>query len=161
MVRTFGDFELDDTSRKLSQRGKPVRLTGQALDLLCLLVEGSGELITREEIKRELWPDSNVELEHSLDVLINRLRSVLGDSGKIPRYIETVPRKGYRFLGSVSCERNRKNGAVRLKWARRLGLYAAIAILAAVAALMIVHTRYEKFVPRQHRSSMSPAPSAR
>jgi DNA-binding winged helix-turn-helix (wHTH) protein len=160
MVRTFGDFELDDSLRKLSRGGQRVKLTGQALDLLCLLVERSGELITREEIKRELWPDSNVEFEHSLDVLVNRLRSVLGDSGKTPRYIETVPRKGYRFLEPVTCEHDRTNGTARQKWTRRLGTYAAIAILAAIAALMIVRTRYEKFVPR-HRSSMSPTANAR
>ena len=81
MIRAFGDFELDDTLRKLGRKGRRLRLSGQALDLLSLLVERSGELITREEIKGRLWPDSNVELEHSVDVLINRLRSVLGDSG--------------------------------------------------------------------------------
>jgi len=160
MLRRFSDFELDGTLRKLSRGGQRVKLTGQALDLLCLLVERSGELITREEIKRELWPDSVVELEHSLDVLINRLRSVLGDNGKTTRYIETVPRKGYRFLGPVTCERNRTYGTARQKWTRRLGTYAAIAILAAIAALMIVRARYEKFVPR-NRSSMSPAGTAR
>ena len=98
MVKTFGEFELDDRLRKLSRGGQTVRLTGQALDLLCLLIERPGELITREEIQRRLWPDSNVEFEHSLDVLLSRLRAVLGDSGKSPRYIETVPKKGYRFL---------------------------------------------------------------
>ena len=160
MLRTFGDFVLDDSSRKLSRGGQAVKLTGQALDLLCLLVERPGELITREEMKRELWPESVVELEHSLDVLINRLRSVLGDSGKTPRYIETVPRKGYRFLGPVICEPNRTKGSARQKWTWRVGTYAAIAILAAIVALLIVRTRYEKFVPG-HRSSMSPAQSVR
>ncbi len=160
MIRTFGDFELNDSLRKLSRRGQTVKLTGQALDLLYLLVERPGELITREQIQRELWPNSTIELEHNLDVLINRLRSVLGDSGKTPRYIETVPRKGYRLLGPVTCERNRTNGSARQKWSRRLATYAAIAILAAIAALMIVRTRYEKLVPR-HRSSMSPTTSAR
>jgi DNA-binding winged helix-turn-helix (wHTH) protein len=137
-----------------------VRLTGQALDLLCFFVERPGELITREEIKGQLWPGSDVELEHNVDVLINRLRAVLGDSGKNPCYIETVPRKGYRFLGPVSSEHHRKNGTARLKWIRRLGTYAVIAILAAIAALLFVRTHYEKFVPRHH-SSISPAASAR
>src|SRR5437763_10837049 len=147
MIRAFGDFELDDTLRKLGRKGRRLRLSGQALDLLSLLVERSGELITREEIKGRLWPDSNVELEHSVDVLINRLRSVLGDSGKSPRYIETVPRKGYRFLGPVTCEPTRTKGTARQKWTWRVGTYAAIAILAAIVALLIVRTRYEKFVP--------------
>ena len=121
MIRSFGDFELDDSLRKLSREGRRVRLTGQALDLLCFLVQRSGELITREDIKRQLWPGSRVEVEHSIDVLINRLRSALGDSGKSPRYIETIPRKGYRFLGPVNSETGRKNGTALHKWARRLG----------------------------------------
>src|SRR5262249_6576246 len=160
MIRTFGDFELEDSSRKLSRGGRRVRLTGQALDLLCFFVERSGELITREDIKRQLWPGSGVELEHSVDVLINRLRAVLGDSGKNPRYIETVPRKGYRFLGPVSSEPHRKNGTALLKWVWRLGTYAVIAFLATIAALLIVRTHYDKFVPRHH-SSISPAASTR
>jgi len=160
MIRTFGDFELDDSLRKLSRGGRRVRLTGQTLDLLCFLVERAGELITREEIKSQLWPDSSVELEHSVDVLINRLRAVLGDSGKSPRYIETVPRKGYRFLGAVSFEHHRKNGTALRKSMRRLATYAVIAVLAAIAALLIVRRHYEKFVPRHH-SSISPAASAR
>jgi DNA-binding winged helix-turn-helix (wHTH) protein len=160
MIRTFGDFELDDSLRKLSRGGQTVRLTGQALDLLCFLVERSGELITREEIKRQLWPDTNVELEHSIDVLINRLRSALGDSGKSPRYIETVPRKGYRFLGPVGFEHHGKDGTAIRKRIRLLGTYAAIAVLAAITALLIVHARYDKFVPRHH-SPISPAASAR
>jgi len=159
MTRTFGDFELDETLRKLSRGGRRVRLTGQALDLLCFLVERPGELITREEIKRQLWPDSNVGLEHSIDVLINRLRSALGDSGKSPRYIETVPRKGYRFL-PVSAQKDRKNGAALRNWILRLGTYAVIAVLAAIAALLFVHAHYDKFVPRHH-STISSAASAR
>jgi len=160
MIRTFGDFELDDSLRKLSRAGRRVGLTGQTLDLLCFLVERAGELITREEIKGQLWPDSSVELEHNVDVLINRLRAVLGDSGKRPRYIETVHRRGYRFLGPVCSEHHPKNGAGLRKWIRQLATYIVIAVLAAIAALLIVHRHYEKLVPR-HTSSISPAASAR
>src|SRR5262249_31792802 len=157
---TFDDFELDDSLRKLSRGGRRVKLTGQTLDLLCFLVERAGELITREEIKSQLWPDSSVELEHSVDVLINRLGAVLGDSGKSPRYIETVPKKGYRFLKAISFEHHRKNGTALRKWIPRLATYAVITVLAAIAALLIMHKHYKKFVP-QHHSSISPAASAR
>ena len=146
MIRIFGEFELDDSSRKLRRRGQTVKLTGQALDLLSLLVARPGQLIARDEIKRQLWPDSKLELEHSLDVLINRLRSVLGDSGANPRYIETVPRKGYRFLGPVKCEPDRTRRTSKPVM-RRLAQYAAIALLAAVTTLLIVHSQYDKFVP--------------
>ena len=101
-MKTFGDFEFDDRRRRLRAGGHPVRLSGQALDLLCLLLERPGELITREEIERRLWPDRTVDFHHSLDVVVSRLRTVLGDKGASPRYIETVPRKGYRFIEPVT-----------------------------------------------------------
>ena len=74
-------------------------LHGQCLDLLVLMLDRPGQLITREEIRRILWPDSNVDFEHSLDVLVSRLRTALGDTSKTARYIQTVPRKGYRGEG--------------------------------------------------------------
>ena len=102
MLKTFGDFEFDIRRRALRARGQPVKLSGQAVDLLCLLLERPGELITREEIERSLWPDRTVGFHHSLDVVVSRLRTVLGDKGARPRYIETVPRKGYRFIEPVT-----------------------------------------------------------
>ncbi|HET8824813.1 MAG TPA: transcriptional regulator [Terriglobales bacterium] len=159
MRRIFGKFELDDSSRKLSRAGQTVKLTGQALDLLTLLVKRPGQLIARDEIKRQLWPDSKLELEHSLDVLINRLRSILGDSGACPRYIETVPRRGYRFLGPVRCEPDRMTKTAKPIVMRRLARYAAIALLAAAATLLIVHSRYDRFVPS--RRAPTPATQTR
>lgn len=160
MIRIFGEFELDDSSRKLRRRGQTVKLTGQALDLLSLLVGRPGQLIARDEIKRQLWPDSKLELEHSLDVLMNRLRSILGDSGTSPRYIETVPRKGYRFLGPVKCEPHRTQTSSKPMVMRRLASYAAIALLAAVAMLLVVHSQYDKFVPSR-RMPIRPATQTR
>jgi DNA-binding winged helix-turn-helix (wHTH) protein len=146
MLKKFGEFELDGTSRRLTQGGEPVRLTGQALDLLCLFVERPGELLSREEIKHRLWPDSSADLEHSLDVLLNRLRAILGDSGRVPRFIETVPRKGYRLLADVRCEQPAANKRIG-NLARILWTYAVIALLAAMIAVLIARTRYQRFVP--------------
>jgi len=160
MIRIFGKFELDDDSRKLRRGGQTVKLTGQALDLLTLLAGRPGQLIARDEIKRQLWPDSKLELEHSLDVLMNRLRSILGDSGANPRYIETVPRKGYRFLGPVRCEPDRAHSTSKLTLMRKLARYAAIALLAAVATLLIVHSQYDKFAPSR-RAPIRPAMQTR
>lgn len=159
MLKKFGEFELDESLRTLSRQGQPVRLTGQALDLLCLLVRRQGELVPREEIERYLWPDSNVDFEHGLDVLLNRLRAVLGDSGKNPRYIETVPKRGYRFLAHVSCGPSPSYRRLTDSSARRLWTYAAIAILAALISVLIARTRYEKFIPREH-APVSTSPSA-
>src|SRR2546423_13316302 len=151
MVKIFGDFEFDDKSMKLSRTGQTVKLRGQALDLLLLLLEHPGELVTREEVQQRLWPDSNVEFEHSLDVVLNRLRAALGDSSKEPQYIQTVPKKGYRFVGLVRSAPirsapNDQQSIVAYGWVRKLGVYVAVAFLAAVTALAIVHTRYQKFV---------------
>ena len=155
MVKTFGDFEFDDRRRGLRARGQPLRLSGQAVDLLCLLLERPGELITREEIERRLWPDRNVDFHHSLDVVVNRLRTVLGDKGASPRYIETVPRKGYRFIEPVTTRPEARPANEPRHWSRRLVAYAAVAILAAILAILFAHTRYDKFVPSQ-RSQASP-----
>ena len=161
MVKTFGDFEFDDRRRGLTAGGHRVRLSGQAVDLLCLLLERPGELITREEIERRLWPDRNVEFHHSLDVVVNRLRTVLGDKGASPRYIETVPRKGYRFIEPVTTARSEARSANETHhWSRRLAAYAAVAMLAAILAILFVHTRYDKFVPSR-RSPASPTVPAR
>ena len=127
VVKTFGDFEFDDRRRRLTSGGQPVRLTGQAIDLLALLVDRPGELISREEIERRLWPDRNVDFTHSLDVVVSRLRTVLGDKGSTPRYIETVPRKGYRFIEPVT-GRPEVRSAKR-DWSRRLVTYGAAVIL--------------------------------
>ena len=160
MVKTFGDFEFDDRRRGLKAGGKPVRLSGQAVDLLCLLLERPGELVTREEIERRLWADRNVDFNHSLDVVVSRLRTVLGDKGSSPRYIETVPRKGYRFIEAVTAKPEARPASEPRHWSRPLVTYAAIAILAAIVAVLFARTRYDKFVPSD-RAQASPTVPAR
>lgn len=148
MRKTFGRFEFDDQRRTLTADGQPVRLSGQALDFFALLFERPGDLISREEIQRRLWPDTNVDFDHSVDVLASRLRTVLGE----PRYIETVPRRGYRFTEPVSAKTNHHR-------ARRFGMYAAVVILTAILAILFVRTRYDKFAPsnRARPSALAPA----
>ena len=159
MVKTFGDFEFDDRRRGLKAGGRPVRLSAQAVDLLCLLVERPGELITREEIARRLWPDTTVDFDHSLDVVVSRLRTVLGDKGSSARYIETVPRKGYRFIEAVTAKPEARPANEPVHWSRTLVTYAAIAILVAIVVILFVRTRYDKFVPpgRSRASATVPA----
>ena len=149
MVKTFGDFEFDDRRRALKARGQPIKLTGQAVDLLHLLLERPGELITRDEIERRLWPDRNVNFDHSLDVVVSRLRTVLGDKGPSPRYIETVPRRGYRFIEPVTAKPEARPANASRRWRRRVATYAAVAIFAAVVAILFARTRYDKFVPSE------------
>jgi DNA-binding winged helix-turn-helix (wHTH) protein len=154
----FGDFEFDDHRRRLHWRGQRVKLSGQAVDLLALLVERPAELITREEIQRRLWPDSTVEFEHSLDVVVSRLRTVLGDRGPLPRYVETVPRKGYRFIEPVRPKAEADTSVPpRRPWSRRLATYAAVAVLTALVAIVFVRTHYDKLVPRHPAATSRPA----
>jgi DNA-binding winged helix-turn-helix (wHTH) protein len=149
MIKSFGDFRFDVQRRALARQGVPVKLTGQALDVLALLLSRPGELVTRDEIQRVLWPDRAVAFDHSLDVVIARLRTALTDSGRNPRYVETVPRHGYRLVEPVIEEPDAVSVRVAPTWLRRWSVYAAIAILAAMTAIFVARSRYDRFVPHQ------------
>jgi serine/threonine protein kinase len=98
----FGPFELDARAGELRKHGIRLRLREQAFQLLLLLLEHPGEIVLRDEIRLRLWPNETVvEFDHGINTAIRRLRDVLGESAEKPRYIETVARRGYRFLGEV------------------------------------------------------------
>jgi TolB-like protein/DNA-binding winged helix-turn-helix (wHTH) protein/Flp pilus assembly protein TadD len=98
----FGVFELDLRAGELRKQGRRVRLQEQPFQVLAMLVEHSGEVVTREELKKRLWPaDTFVDFDHGLNKAINKLREALGDSAESPRFVETVARRGYRFLVEV------------------------------------------------------------
>ncbi len=101
-VLRFEDFELDVRAGELRKHGVRLRLQGQPLQVLAALLNGSGDVLTREELQRQIWAaDTFVDFGHSLHNAIARLREVLGDSAETPRYIETLPRRGYRFIAPV------------------------------------------------------------
>jgi TolB-like protein/DNA-binding winged helix-turn-helix (wHTH) protein len=98
----FDAFELDLRAGELRKRGVKLRVQGQPLQVLAALLQHAGELVTREELRAQIWPaDTFVDFDHSLHNSIARLREVLGDSAQKPRYIETLPRRGYRFIAEV------------------------------------------------------------
>ena len=98
----FDSFELDLHAGELRKSGVRLRLQGQPIQLLAILLQSAGDLVTREELSAQLWPsDTFVDFDHSLNNAILRIREVLGDSAGTPRYIETLPRRGYRFIGHV------------------------------------------------------------
>jgi cholera toxin transcriptional activator len=98
----FGVFEVDSTTGELRRRGVRVKLHSQPFQLLFMLLERPGEMLTREEICRELWPnDTFVDYEHGVNSAVNRLREALGDKASNPRFVETLARRGYRFLAQV------------------------------------------------------------
>ena len=104
-VQRFNGFEVDPRSREISRNGTRVRMQDQPLEVLLLLLARREEVVTREELKRRLWPAGTfVDSDDGLNTAIRKLREVLGDSAEQPVYIETIPRRGYRFIGAVEDE---------------------------------------------------------
>jgi TolB-like protein/DNA-binding winged helix-turn-helix (wHTH) protein len=98
----FDDYELDVRAGELRKKGVRLRLRGQPLQVLEILLERAGDVVTREELQARIWSvDTFVDFDHSLHNAIARIREVLGDSAESPRYIETLPRRGYRYIGPV------------------------------------------------------------
>ena len=101
-VLRFDGFELDVRAAELRKGGVKLRLQGQPIQVLAALLNNVGELVTREELRAQVWPaETFVDFDHSLHNAIARIRETLGDSAGTPRYIETLPRRGYRFIGTV------------------------------------------------------------
>ena len=101
-VLRFDAFELDLHAGELRRRGVKLRLQGQPIQVLAILLQSAGNLVTREELRSQLWAaDTFVDFDHSLHNSIGRIREALGDSAEMPRYIETLPRRGYRFIAPV------------------------------------------------------------
>jgi TolB-like protein/DNA-binding winged helix-turn-helix (wHTH) protein len=144
----FGPFEVDLLAGELTKHGVRVRLQDQPLRILQTLIENPREIIPREELQRRIWPsDTFVDFDHGINNAIKRLREALGDSAENPRYIETIPRRGYRFIAKLSAanvqaarlqnhslgEGSNSVGSRKRLWAR--GLAAGIGIL--IVALIL------------------------
>jgi Tol biopolymer transport system component/DNA-binding winged helix-turn-helix (wHTH) protein len=149
----FGIFEADLRSGELRKAGVKMKLTGQPFQVLSILLERPGEVVTREEFQSQLWPDTFVDVDHNLNTAINKIREVLGDSAENPRFVETLPRRGYRFIAPVEGNGIATPpptppppgpGPVFRYWAPRFAiLFGAFALLAAAGIFL-----YE----RQHHS---------
>ena len=98
----FGVFEVDLRAGELYRAGHKIKLQIQPFHALALLLERPGEVVTREEFEKRLWPgDTFVDFDHSLNTAIKKLRQALGDNKEKPRFVETLPKRGYRFIGKV------------------------------------------------------------
>jgi cholera toxin transcriptional activator len=101
-IARFGVFEVDLSAGELRKSGVKLRLQGQPFQVLAALLEHAGEVVTREDLRQELWPsDTFVDFDHSLNTAINKVREALGDSASSPRYVETLARRGYRFIAPI------------------------------------------------------------
>ena len=102
-ILRFGSFEVDLASGELRRQGRKIGLQDQPFRLLALLLDRAGELVTREELRDKLWPaDTFVDFDHSLNTAVRKLREALGDSAETPRYVETLARRGYRFVAPLA-----------------------------------------------------------
>src|SRR3954465_2233879 len=155
-VVRFGVFEVDLRAGELRKKGVRIRLQEQPLQVLAVLLGQPGDVVTREDLKQKLWGGTIVDFDHSINTTINKLREALGDSADAPRFIETLPRRGYRFIYPVDV-RTAANGApgaaplaavvpeeaspvrrpaapwLRLRWARQILAVLATVLLGILA----------------------------
>jgi len=148
MKVTFGEFQYSTDARRLTKAGRTVRLSDQSLRLLTLLLQRPGDVVTRDEIRQALWPETHVDFDHSLNVALNRLRQSLG--GKESQFIETVPKVGYRFIAEIYPAGTTPSVPQHSRW--RIAAWCTIAaIVTALVAILIVRQHYDKLVDRPRR----------
>jgi TolB-like protein/DNA-binding winged helix-turn-helix (wHTH) protein len=136
----FGTFEVDLRAGELRKSGMKLKLSGQPFQVLTILLEHPGEVVTREELQQRLWPDTFVDAERGLNTAINKIREVLGDSAENPRFVETLPRRGYRFVGELAKQSSTEAELDDGKGARRPGTKIAVAaaLILLLATILIV-----------------------
>src|SRR5690348_8211453 len=106
-VVRFGAFEVDLISGELHKNGTRIRLQEQPFRVLAMLLERPGEMVAREDLHSQLWPgDTFVDFDHGLNTAVNKLREALGDAAANPRFVQTVARRGYRFIAPVQMNGN-------------------------------------------------------
>src|SRR5260370_73703 len=130
----FGVFEVDLTSAELRKQGLRLRLQEQPFQVLTALLEHPGEVVTREDLIRRLWPDGTVvDFDRGLNAAVTRLRQALSDSAEVPRYVETVARRGYRFIGTVHRAGEEERPASSLAPGRRARIWLAATLISVIA----------------------------
>ena len=140
----FGSFEVDLRERKLTKAGARIRLQEQPLRILTLLLERPSELVTREEIREQVWPHEFVDFDAALNTATRKLREALNDSADNPRFVETVPRRGYRFIAPVAWTPEVQAVSPiesRVRWHPHAWFAAAALILAGLAVAGFWHSR--------------------
>lgn len=157
-VVRFQDFEVNLDTGEVHKAGHKLKLSGQPMQILAILLERPGQTVSRDEIGKRLWPDTFVDVDHSLNAAVNRIRDVLGDSAENPRYIETVPRRGYRFISEITgspdgSETSGLNGADKYSTLRLRSVLVTSGIVAIVATVgWFVHQAFIEKPARTQRT---------
>jgi TolB-like protein/DNA-binding winged helix-turn-helix (wHTH) protein len=154
-IYRFDVFEVDTLAHELRRQGVSVRLQEQPYQILLLLLERAGQAVTREELRHKIWPSSVfVDFDHGLNNAIARLREALGDDAATPRFIGTIPRVGYRFVGAVAVDQPEASEA----WNR--SRWPAVAASVATAALLVTLLTLALFDRRDEQAAVSEAVAA-
>jgi DNA-binding winged helix-turn-helix (wHTH) protein/Tol biopolymer transport system component len=139
-VVRFATFEVDLRSGELRKAGVKLKLGGQPFQVLAILLEQPGAIVTRDELQERLWPDTFVDVDHNLNTAVNKIRDVLGDSAENPRFVETLPRRGYRFIASVNRAEEAPPDAVKKRhlpsWLTAASIVAAASAVFAIAGML-------------------------
>jgi len=139
-ILRFGTFEVDLCEGELRKQGKRIKVQEQPFHVLTVLLQRPGEVVTREELRNQNWPpDTFVDFDNSLNTAINKLREALGDSADNPRFIETLPRRGYRFLAPVSSDQRKRSRSIAAKWVAAGA--TTVVVVVAVAGGFFWHSR--------------------
>jgi len=152
----FGTFEVDLRAGELRKAGVKLKLTGQPFQVLAILLERPGQVVTREELQKRLWPDTFVDFDHNLNAAINKIREVLGDSAESPRFVETLPRRGYRFIapaegGQIGPDGSGMLGESRVRWFRPTSILFAVLVV-LVGAVLLIYKRSQTPAISQQRA---------
>jgi len=156
----FGSFEVDLQTGELRKAGQKFKFSGQPFQVLAILLERPGEVVTREELQKRLWPDTFVDVDHNLNTAINKIREVLGDEAENPRFVETLPRRGYRFVapvdGAGNCDKPGTIARADIVAPRRWRVLSASLLFSALALLAVggwfVYKSHEPLQYRRRRN---------
>jgi Tol biopolymer transport system component/DNA-binding winged helix-turn-helix (wHTH) protein len=161
----FGAFEADLQTGELRKDGVKLKFSGQPFQVLAILLERPGDVVSRDELQKRLWPDTFVDVERNLNTAVNKIREVLGDSAESPRFVETLPRRGYRFIGELEAPIRPVVPEATVEpdrgWQRRqtwwkIGAGAPAILVIAVAALVAV--RWHRPQPPREQSLLTAVP---
>src|SRR5579884_4062069 len=151
----FGAYEVDLQRGELRKNGLKVRLQGQPFQVLSILLKHPGELVTREDLRVTVWPlDTFVDFDHALNTAVKKIRAALGDEADNPRFIETVPRRGYRFIAPVEHVSGSVPNAADVRVAANP--YRTFTIVGVVAVVLVLVGLAWKVVPHSAEKSGAP-----